>query len=83
MALTDYVGETPRDVDAGLVVERVTTHHRWDPNAEAREHCSNCGTELDLAERHLLATLTSRSYRRGERRYLCDENCVREWIRER
>jgi len=83
MALTDYVGESPRDVESNLVVERVTTHHRWDPNADASERCSNCGTELDLAERHLLATLTSRSYSREERRYLCDENCVREWVEGR
>ena len=80
MALTDYVGEAPPDTDSGLVVERVTAHHRWDPNTDASERCSNCGRELDLAERHLLATLASRSYARAERRYLCDERCVREWI---
>ena len=80
MEFSKYVGLTPRDYDQTTTVERVASHHRWDVDVERCGDCSNCGTELNLRERHLLVTLTERSGRDGGRHYLCGQSCLDEWV---
>jgi hypothetical protein len=81
MALTDYVGRAPAGEAEGTRIDRVTTHHVWDVDPESTAACANCGTEVSLAERHLLVRLVSRSRTPTvDRQYLCDERCVREWV---
>lgn len=82
MGLSKYVGRTPRGYDSNTTVERVASHHRWDVDAERRGDCSNCGTELELREKHLLVALAEPSSRDGERHHLCGQSCLDEWISE-
>ena len=82
MALSEYVGETPRDRD-GAVIDRITRHHRWDVHDDAVATCPSCGSRLPLHERHLLATVSGGSVSAPEdRHYLCDEACLRAWVGE-
>jgi hypothetical protein len=83
MALTDYVGRAPPDGEDGTRIDRVTAHHVWNVDHESTAACANCGAGLRLSERHLLVRLVSRSTTADvDRRYLCDEQCVREWVGE-
>lgn len=80
MALSDYTGRTPHD-ESGMVVGRVSQHHRWSMDAERTARCSCCESELDLHERHVLVTLTERAdYLPAGKRHLCDEGCLEEWL---
>lgn len=81
MVLTDYVGCAPADGPDGAQIERVTAHHVWAVDHESTAACANCGTGISLDERHLLVRLVTRERSpRIDRRYLCDERCVREWV---
>jgi hypothetical protein len=80
MALSKYVGLTPRGYDQNTTVERVASHHRWDVDVERQGDCSNCGKELQLREKHLLVTLTERPGRDAERHHLCGQPCLDEWL---
>jgi len=83
MALTDYVGRTPPEGAEGTRIDRVTTHRVWTVESETTAACANCGAGLSLGERHLLVRLVSRSATADvDRRYLCDEACVAEWVDE-
>ena len=82
MALSEYVGATPRDSD-GAVIDRVTRHHRWTLRGDTTETCPACGDPLSLGERHVLVTVSDGSVTTlGDKHYLCDENCLREWVDE-
>ncbi|MFB6167780.1 MAG: hypothetical protein ABEJ43_02920 [Haloferacaceae archaeon] len=81
MALADYVGRSPVDGPEESQIERVTAHHVWALDQASTAACANCGGGIDLDERHLLVRLVSRSRTpRVDRRYLCDEGCVQEWV---
>jgi hypothetical protein len=83
MALSDYTGATPHDCEAGTTIGRVARHHVWNLGEESTGTCANCGGDLRLQERHLLVHLDrTRPPADGERRYLCNESCVREWVGE-
>ncbi|MEF8818546.1 MAG: hypothetical protein V5A31_03385 [Haloferacaceae archaeon] len=81
MVLKDYVGLAPGDGPDGARIDRVTAHHVWAVEGSSTAACANCGTGISLDERHLLVRLVSRERTpRVDRRYLCDEGCVREWV---
>ncbi|ESS07485.1 MAG: hypothetical protein A07HB70_00024 [uncultured archaeon A07HB70] len=83
MALADYVGRAPPEGADGTRIDRVTAHRVWNLESETTATCANCGTGLSLGERHLLVRLVSRSATADlDRRYLCDETCVAEWVGE-
>ncbi|MFC3478790.1 DUF7576 family protein [Halobacterium litoreum] len=79
MDLTEYEGASPA-TDASATVEHVTHHRRWSPKRESRDDCPNCGEEFELADRHVLVTLTRGNADAGERHYFCDAACVGEWL---
>lgn len=82
MALSEYTGRSPEGDDE-TVIGRVSRHARWDIDEPTRDTCTNCEAELSLGDRHLLVTLRARlGSRVDERRYLCNESCLREWVDE-
>ncbi len=82
MALSEYVGMTPRDGD-GASIDRITRHHRWTLRGDTTETCPACGDPLPLGERHVLVTVSGGHGRSlGDRHYLCDETCLSEWVGE-
>ncbi|MFB6068576.1 MAG: hypothetical protein ABEJ90_01455 [Halobacterium sp.] len=78
MDLDRHVGESPTGDDA-RTVEHVTHHRRWSPNGDSTDTCPNCGAEFDLADRHVLVTLTGAA-RDQSRHYFCGADCVGEWL---
>jgi hypothetical protein len=82
MPLSDYTGRHPRGTESTAQISRVVRHHHWDPSEDTSHPCANCGKDLSLRERHVLATLVEDRLGDASRRYLCNEQCVREWVGE-
>jgi endogenous inhibitor of DNA gyrase (YacG/DUF329 family) len=78
MDLESYEGVSPPR-DPSLTVEHVTHHRRWSPNRESTGTCPNCGSEFELADRHVLVTLTG-DESESDRHYFCSKGCVGEWL---
>jgi hypothetical protein len=79
VALSEYTGLTPT-AEPDLVVDRVAQHYRWTMDDTETVHCSHCGAVLDLHERHLLVTLSTGESDPVERRHLCHEHCLQQWL---
>lgn len=79
MALSEYVGRTPRR-EPDLAVEHVTHHRRWSPERTLFGSCPVCDAEFDRSERHVLVTLGGDGRADGDRRYVCSERCLAEWV---
>ncbi|SHH67421.1 DUF7576 family protein [Halobaculum gomorrense] len=77
MTLREFVGRCHPNGNA--TVAHAATHYRWSPGSRTRSRCPNCGTELELSERHVLVALSGEIG--GDDRYhLCDEACVAAWL---
>ena len=83
MELSEYTGRTPTGDDQSIVIDRVSRHRRWEIDGEPQSECVNCGSRLLLGERHLLVRLARSAGRvDGDRRHLCNERCLEEWVGE-
>ena len=81
MPLSTYAGRPAPDAPDGTRIDRVTAHQVWDVHGEATAACANCDERLNLRNRHLLVRLVTPSDADvDDRRHLCDEGCVREWV---
>ncbi|MGM0591915.1 MAG: DUF7576 family protein [Halobacteriota archaeon] len=82
MPLSEYHGRTPRGYESDVTIGRVRSHRIWKVTANSDADCANCGSTVDGELPHLVVTLTRGTYRDEERRYLCNERCVREWVED-